>query len=251
MNAISKALVIVLLAVPFPFYSALPSSETSGNLSQNEKTIECVILLHGLGRTKYSMNTIAERLERLGYMVWNEGYPSTEKPIASLVSEHVRPAVEWAENKRARKIHVVSHSLGGILIRAYLQENALPSGSRIVMLSPPNNGSEVADRLKSFSLYRWMMGPAGQELGTSPDSIPGRLKPVAADIGIIAGTRSMEPWFSLLIPGPDDGKVSVESTKLKEMNDFLMVESTHPFIMNDQKVIDQVVAYLRQGRFRR
>ena len=95
------------------------------------------------------------------------------------------------------------------------------------------------------------MGPAGQEIGTSPDSIPKRLKPVAADIGIIAGTRSMEPWFSIIIPGQDDGKVSVESTKLKEMNDFLTVKSTHPFIMNDPKVIDQVVIYLGQGRFRR
>ena len=119
------------------------------------------------------------------------------------------------------------------------------------MLSPPNNGSEVADSLKSFFLYRWIMGPAGQEIGTSPDNVPKRLKPVSADIGIIAGTRSIEPWFSILIPGQDDGKVSVESTKLEEMNDFLTVKSAHPFIMNDPQVIDQVVIYLGQGRFRR
>lgn len=251
MATISRTLVIIfsiLLATP---HKVLPSTQMSGNLLSDEKAVECVILLHGLGRTKRSMNDIATHLKGLGYMVWNEGYPSTDKQVASLVSDHVQPAIEWAEKMGARKIHVVSHSLGGILIRAYLQERTLPSGSRIVMISPPNKGSEVAERLKSFFLYRWIMGPAGQELGTAIDSVPGRLKPVVADIGIIAGTRSMEPWFSILIPGQDDGKVSVESTKLEEMNDFLTVKSTHPFIMNDKKVIDQVVTYLGQGRFRR
>ena len=247
MMELSKAFVIILLSLLIAPNAVLSSSQA---LPSDRKEIECVILLHGLGRTKNSMNKIAARLNRLGYLVWNEGYPSTEKPIASLVTNHVRPAIEWAEQAGARKIHVVTHSLGGILIRAYLQENTLPAGSRIVMLSPPNSGSEVAENLKSFFLYKWVMGPAGQELGTSSDSIPNRLKPVSADIGIIAGTRSMEPWFSMLIPGQDDGKVSVESTKLEEMDDFLMVKSTHPFIMKDRKVIDQVAAYLEQGRFR-
>lgn len=251
MVPISRALVIILLTLLVSPFKGFSSILVTDHLLPDEDAVECVILLHGLGRTKYSMNHIAERLKDLGYRVWNEGYPSTEKGIASLVSDHVRPAVEWAEKLGARKIHVVSHSLGGILIRAYLQENTLPIGSRIVMLSPPNKGSEVVDTLKSFSLYRWIMGPAGQELGTSSDSFPNRLKPVAADIGIIAGTRSMEPWFSMLIPGQDDGKVSVESTKLEEMNDFLAVKSTHPFIMNDRQVIDQVIIYIGRGRFRR
>ena len=119
------------------------------------------------------------------------------------------------------------------------------------MISPPNKGSEVVDRLKSFFFYQWLMGPAGQELGTSPENVPNRLKPVAADIGVIAGIRSMEPWFSVMIPGRDDGKVSVGSTQLEEMNDFLIVKSTHPFIMGNREVIDQVVFYLQNGRFRR
>ena len=250
MLSISRSLAVILLILSVSPLTALSSNPKSRNPPPEEIRDEYVILLHGLGRTKYSMNNIAARLKHLGYMVWNEGYPSTKNPIASLVSNYVRPAVEWAEKGGARKIHVVTHSLGGILIRAYLQENALPAGSRIVMLSPPNKGSEVAEKLKSFFLYRWMMGPAGQELGTSSGSIPKRLKPVSADIGIIAGTRSMEPWFSVLIPGQDDGKVSVESTTLKEMNDFLTVQNTHPFIMNDRKVIDQVVIYLMHGRFR-
>lgn len=98
-------------------------------------------------------------------------------------------------------------------------------------------------------LHKRFMGPAGQQLGTGPDSIPNNLKPVSADIGIIAGTRSMEPWFSLMLPGPDDGKVSVESTKLSEMNDFLKVKSTHPFIMRSPEVVNQVVFYLQNDLF--
>ena len=119
------------------------------------------------------------------------------------------------------------------------------------MIAPPNKGSEVADRLKDFLLYRWIMGPAGQELGTSPHSLPHRLKPVCAPIGIIAGTRSLEPWFSRLIPGPDDGKVSVESTRLPEMTDFLEVAAPHGTIMRYRKVMDQVAFYLKNGRFSR
>lgn len=251
MITVSRVLIIILLILLIAPHVVLPLSRINGTPPSGGKEVECVVLLHGLGRTEKSMSKLAGRLESLGYIVWNKGYPSTEKGIASLVTDHVRPAVEWADKLGAHKIHVVTHSLGGILIRAYLQDHTLPAGSRIVMLSPPNHGSEIADKLKSFFLYRWVMGPAGQELGTSPDSVPMRLKPVAADIGVIAGTQSMEPWFSTLIPGEDDGKVSVESTKIEEMNDFLVVESTHPFIMDNPEVIDQVIFYLEHGRFRR
>lgn len=246
-----KNRVILLLILLLSLFGAPSPAETGPGAPSASaiKETECVILLHGLGRNRFSMKRIATRLEHLGYKVWNRGYPSTEKPVQNLVADHVLPAVRWAESLGATKIHFVTHSLGGILVRAYLQENTLPAGSRIVMLAPPNKGSEVADRLKPFFLYRRLMGPAGQQLGTTPDSIPNRLEPVVADIGVIAGTRSMEPWFSLIIPGPDDGKVSVENTTLSEMHDFLTVKCTHPFIMLSPEVINQVVSYLQDGRF--
>lgn len=237
-------LLLIAISVPVP-------AESSIALASKTSATECVILLHGFGRTPHSMEKMADRLEASGYTVWNEGYPSTEKPIDELVTDHLIPAVQWAKEMGAEKIHFVTHSLGGILVRVYLQQNSLPAGSRIVMLGPPNSGSQVVDRLRSFFLYKWFMGPAGQQLGTDAESVPNNLGPVTADIGIIAGTRSMEPWFSMILPGKDDGKVSVESTKLEEMNDFLTVKSTHPFIMRAPEVIDQVVFYLRNGRFSR
>jgi len=210
---------------------------------------ECVILLHGLGRTKYSMTKIERRLKEEGYLVVNCDYPSTKKTIEELSRIHVSEAVKCCRNQSAKKIHFVTHSLGGILVRQYLQKNSIPDGGRVIMLSPPNKGSVIADRLKNNFLYKWITGPAGQQLGTGNKSVPNRLNPIEVEVGVITGNRSLEPWFSSMIPGDDDGKVSVKRAGLKEMNDFLVVESSHTFIMQNSEVIDQIVIYLKNGRF--
>ncbi len=211
---------------------------------------ECVILLHGLGRTRHSMAKIEERLKALGYMTVNHGYPSTTENIQELARIHVSDAVNCCGNQSTNKIHFITHSLGGILVRQYLQENALPEGGRVIMLSPPNKGSEVADGLKEVFFYKWMTGPAGQQLGTDEKSVPNMLKPIDAEVGVITGNKSIDPWFSFMIPGEDDGKISVERAGLDEMKDFLVVESTHAFIMQDPEVIDQIVFFLREGTFK-
>src|ERR1035437_545512 len=99
------------------------------------------------------------------------------------------------------------------------------------MLAPPNQGSEVVDKLGRLSLFRWINGPAGQQLGTSGNSLPNQLPVPPVEVGVIAGTRSINWFLSALIPGPDDGKVSVERTKLAGMADFAAVDTTHTFIM--------------------
>ena len=136
-------------------------------------------------------------------------------------------------------------------MRHYLQRHSLPPGSRVVMLSPPNRGSEISDLLKDFFLYRWIMGPAGQQLGTSAKSLPNRLGPVNVPVGIITGDRSLDPWLSIRMPGPDDGKVSVASARLPEMADFLVVHRSHGFIMNGPEVIAQTSHFLKYGMFKR
>ncbi|MCP4312474.1 MAG: lipase, partial [Bacteroidetes bacterium] len=142
-------------------------------------------------------------------------------------------------------------SLGGIVTRYYLQTNSIPEGSRIVMLSPPNRGSEIADRFQNSTWYKWFTGPPGQQLTTDLNSIPNKLKPIPYDVGVIAGRRTLEPWFSKLIPGKDDGKVSVESARLDEMKDFIIVDHAHTFIMKSEDVKRQVVNFLQQGKFNR
>lgn len=218
-----------------------------------EKTFspEYVILLHGLGRTRFSMSRIAERLESQGLKVLNVGYPSTRKNFDALIHEYLAPVVSDCEKRNASKIHVVTHSLGGILIRAYLQDHRLPKGSRIVMLSPPNQGSEVVDYLKKFVWFTWIMGPTAVKLGTHPESLPKHLKEIPYEIGIITGNVISDPWFSALIPGVHDGKVSVENAKLKEMTDFLVVPCGHTFIMRSGKTINQIHYFLQFGHFQK
>lgn len=209
---------------------------------------ECVVLLHGLGRTPYSMWFLESRLETAGYVVWNEGYSSTEKTIEQLVPV-VGEAIADCKEKNASPIHFVTHSMGGILVRAYFQGRPLPQAGRVVMLAPPNHGSEVVDAYKDRWWFRKSTGPAGQQLGTGVESVPNKLAPVNLEIGVIAGTGNAEPWFSGLFPGDHDGKVSVQSAALAEMKDLLVVHSGHTFMMNSPRVIKQVQTFLRTGAF--
>jgi hypothetical protein len=130
-------------------------------------------------------------------------------------------------------------------------EKSLLELGRVVMLSPPNSGSEVVDKLGDTRIFKWLNGPAGGQLGTGPDSLPKSLGPPKYEVGIITGDRTINPILSLLIPGSDDGKVSVESAKLQGMKDFLIVHEAHPLIMNDEKVLQQVTAFIKDGVFNR
>lgn len=211
---------------------------------------ECVVLLHGLGRTHHSMDEIENKLLEQGYLVWSESYQSRELPVDFLADQTLSLGLAYCAQQQAARVHLVSHSLGGLLIRVYLQDHSIDNLGRIVMLAPPNHGSEVADVLKDNSLYEWAMGPAGQVLGTGSDGIANQLDPIMGEIGIIAGNTTSDPWFSPIIPGADDGKVSVESARLDEMKAFLEVEAGHTFIMRNNMVIDQILSFLREGVFK-
>ncbi len=214
---------------------------------------DCVILLHGLGRTRFSMMKMALQLKAAGYRVLNLGYPSRKKSISTLAEEVISKGVEECRQHPLGKIHFVTHSLGGILLRHFLAHNRLDSLGHVVMLSPPNKGSEVVDVLKNNLFFKWFLGPAGQELGTDRDSMPSNLKGVDHSVGIITGNKRavFDGYFSRIIPGEDDGKVSVESAKLEGMADFLVTPSKHPFIMFDEEVIRQTLYFLENGCFHR
>ena len=227
----------------------LLAGATTASSSEHDDKKECVVLLHGLARSDMSMNRLDKHLHKAGYATINVDYPSTSDTIEHIVERYVSPAVKKCKKSNAKKVHFVTHSLGGILVRKYLQSHTVPAGSRMVMIAPPNQGSEITDALKDFFVYKWAMGPAGQDLGTDPNSVPNQLKPVNIEIGVIAGDSSLNPIFSSIIPGPDDGKVAVERTKLKEMKDFIIVRSTHTLIMSKPVVLDQVTYFLQQGTF--
>lgn len=187
---------------------------------------DCVILLHGLARTAAAMAKLDERFTEEGYTVVNAGYPSREYTIEELAPMAVEAGVEACPAGEA--IHFVTHSLGGILVRQYLVDNELPGLGRVVMLAPPNQGSEVVDKMRDVPGFRLLNGPAGLQLGTGEDDIPRNLPAVDFPLGVIAGTRTFNLMLSQFVPNPDDGKVSVESTKVEGMTDFVTVLTEHP-----------------------
>ena len=231
--------------------SALPLSVAAGRVGQAP---DCVVLLHGLARTAASMARLEEALTDTGFAVANIDYPSRKHPVEQLAPMAMEKGLAACRSRRAETVHVVTHSLGGILVRYYLAEHDLaehdlPELGRVVMLGPPNRGSQVVDKLAWVPGFGLWNGPAGFQLGTGKDSLPRQLGPARFAVGVIAGTRSLNPVFSRFLPGPDDGKVALESTKLAGMQDFLALPHTHTFMMRSAEVIRQTIFFLRNGRF--
>jgi len=207
-----------------------------------------VILLHGLGRTPLSMKRIEWTLQKQNYRVINAGYPSTRVSIEDAADQWLGDVLKNQIADPAAKIHFVAHSLGGIVLRQYLTNHEIPNLGRVVMLAPPNHGSELADRLRNNCLYRLATGPAGQQLGMSESGIPSQLGPVDFELGVIAGDRSLNPLFSSWISGPDDGKVSVRSVRIPGA-DFLLVHKSHTWMAWSANVNSAISEFLRTGRF--
>lgn len=216
---------------------------------------ETVVLLHGLGRSPLAMAGLGRFLRRQGYQVINQGYPSRLHSIPELCRQLFHELLPRLHD--ARRVHFVTHSMGGILLRYGLLHWQVPRHQlgRAVMLAPPNQGSEVVDQLRRWPLVPRIMGPAFLQLGTDEHSVPQQLlqresNQLPIEVGVIAGTRSLDLWSQRWLPGDNDGKLTVARSQHPAMKDFCVLEVNHTFIMNDHEVRQQIVHFLKNGEFR-
>jgi triacylglycerol lipase len=223
------------------------SAETAPSTAKGDY----VVLLHGLGRTAASMKRAEWFLKARGYRVINETYPSRQFSIEQLADGWLKELVASRISEANVPVHFVTHSLGGIVLRQYLSNHKVENLGRVVMLAPPNHGSAIMDRQKKHFVSRKVLGPAGEQLGTSAEDAPARLGPVDFECGVIAGNRSLNPFLASALSGPNDGKVTVESAKIAGMRDFIILPSTHTWIGWRARTLAQVLSFLRRGAFER
>ena len=197
-------------------------------------------------RTPFSLAPMEAVLETRGYKVVNVGYASREATIQELAAENLPPA--FAECG-SRRINVITHSMGGILLRVGLMNGKPDNLGRVVMLAPPNQGSQLVDILGEIAVFDWVGGPAGEQLGTGPDSLPKSLPPVDYPVGIIAGAQTINPYFSSVVEGADDGKIAVAETFVAGMAAHLVLPVTHTFMMNNPQVVAQALRFIETGAF--
>lgn len=213
------------------------------------QSADCVVLLHGLNRSWRAMQPMAEALREAGFSTANVDYPSQAGTVEILAPMAVNTGLLECRQAGAERIHFVTHSIGGILLRYEHQIAPIHDLGRVVMLAPPNQGSEVIDVTRNWPTTELFAGEAGMQLGTDENSILTQLGPVDFELGVIAGTGSINFVMSAMLPEPNDGKVSVESTRVEGMDDFLVVGNSHHYITESDAVIRNTRAFLLTGRF--
>ena len=241
-NAPGIVLAFVLLATVVAASTGL--SRVSAAPIENGKPL--VVLLHGLGRSASSMWLLAKRLEEAGFQVHRIEYKSLDTPPRDIVKAVTRD-IDHCCTDYPHTVHFVGHSLGGLVIRSYLAERRPRNLGRVVLVGTPNGGTELVDKFRDWKAFG-LLGPTTSALGTDPQSLPAKLPAPDYPVGVIAGTRGTG-WNDHLLPGPDDGLVAVESTKLEGMTDFIILETGHGMMRYSDEVADQVARFLKDGKF--
>lgn len=231
---------LLFLFSAVPAFAADVASSVAGDYA---------VLLHGIGRSPAAMKKMEADLRRRGYEVLNLAYDSRKYSIETL-SEKIHTDVETFAADKTRKLHFVGHSMGALIIRVYVQKYKPANMGRVVALGSPNTGSEVADFLSQSSLYENFYGPAGLELTTVHRAAHPLDRPFY-EIGTIAGDRTIDPLSSVVIPGDDDGKVSIASTRIAGEKDHIVLHANHATMPSNAAVIIETAHFLQYGFFKR
>ncbi|MES2923589.1 MAG: alpha/beta fold hydrolase [Verrucomicrobiota bacterium] len=203
-----------------------------------------VVLLHGLWRGWRAMDPLARALDREGFSTLNLSYPSTRLPIGDLI-DHIRPQIGKIAGDRP--VHFITHSLGGIVVRALLAGEVPWTTGKIVMLAPPNSGSEIVDWSKAHPLLHRLLGPAGRTLGS--DGVPAALPALPPEIetAVIMGNRQAIPLFKKLLDPENDGIVSAAKGRLDGLRGFTVIDADHTFMPMHPEAIRLSLQFLKTG----
>ena len=204
-----------------------------------------VILIHGLLQSSKCMESMAASFEKAGYTTIEFDYPSTQIsfPKAARYLDRMIRSLDGID-----EINFVTHSMGGLVVRAYSMEYEDPRIRRMVMLGPPNQGAELADITQQFWIVRTVAGPGARQLGTRADGLIPRLPLPKCEFAVIAGSRGTTTGWNPLIAGDDDGTVTVESTKLPGAADFTTVNALHSRLLWNEDSIAKTVNFIKEGR---
>jgi triacylglycerol lipase len=211
---------------------------------------DCVVLLHGIGLRSFVMKRIESALTADGYRVVNLSYPSREMPFEQIAREYLPALLRKHDVGRAPHLHFVTHSMGSLVVRKLIQDARPANLGRVVMIGPPNQGSAAADQAKENVILRKFLGGNLVRLGTGEDAVARTLGPADFEVGIIAGEVTLTSLFTDVLGDKNDGAVSVESTKLAGMRDFIVVPHSHTIMLWRTLVIDHVRTFLREGEFK-
>lgn len=212
---------------------------------------ECVVLLHGFGRSSFSLNKINSHLQDQGYRTLCIDYPSRSFHIFQLAEQFVLPKIK-SELSDCSKIHFVAYSMGGIITRYILANHRPANLGRVVFIATPNSGVEIVSALGKHTWFQTIFGPAVQEIAVGSALLQNLPQEIDYEAGVISGNFSVNPFTSLfLISGDDDGTVSVETTKIKGMKDHLIINSTHNMLLYNEQVVEEAEYFIRNGAFRK
>ncbi len=238
--SVSSPLLAVTLILFVAATNVVPSQPSK---SENKET---VVLLHGLGRGKSILTKLDEWLQNAGFATAIVDYKSIGRSPREIMND-VAAQISAFRLDTHRTVHFAGHSLGGLMIRAYLDSIHLPNLGRVVLIGSPNKGTPFVDYFQDSWIMK-LAGPAAAALGTGDRSFPKTLRPPYYPVGVIAGISTTFNNDDF-IPGEDDGIVPVESTKIDGMTDFLLLQVSHSSLPRNELVGKQVVRFLRSGSF--
>jgi pimeloyl-ACP methyl ester carboxylesterase len=219
-------------------------------MSSPAASSDTIVLIHGLGRSRLSLAVIHLWLRSCCYRVVSIGYPSRRISIARAAREHLEPKLAGLRLAPGSRVHFVTHSLGGIVFRAWAEtrDAAFPLG-RTVMLVPPNQGSEIIDHIQSLRWPRWVLGPVVDELGTHPSHTPKSLGPPPPETGVLMGNKPTLPLFGHMLGAEHDGFVTVGGGRIEGLADFLVLPVDHFTVLFKPCVLRAIRRFLGSGRF--